>query len=79
LLSKRYPKPSLFYLTVYTSLEDVEIPEERDQGLTSEIGGSEDAPNEKNTATFTRSQDIKTIIISWEDGTSEQIDVGPIK
>lgn len=75
LISRRFPKPEELFVTVFTDLEDVETPEEMDLGRFSEIGGSPNAPNQQDTAIFTRGGEIKNILIHYADGESDEIEV----
>jgi len=42
LVSKRFPSPVKLFVNVYTDLDQVLTPEERDSGVTSEIEGGEE-------------------------------------
>lgn len=45
LVSKRFPTPKVLHVQVYTSLEDVETPEEREEGKISEVSADPSADN----------------------------------
>lgn len=75
LLAKRYPKPHTCFTTVYTSLNDIETPEERDRPLFSEIAGDVDVPNMQDSAILTRTRSARTILIYYENGKSVDLEL----
>jgi len=76
LVSKRFPKPSVLFVNVYTDLEDVETPDERDLGKWSEdFNVSADIPNPQNRAIFTRYKNEMEIIMKYADGDSDTFEI----
>ena len=74
LVSKRYPKPHLLYVNVFTSLEDVETPEEREQ---SKISGSDNssASNQSDLAVFIRTKEKSFFYIYFADGDFDEVEI----
>ncbi len=75
LISTRFPKESILFVNVYTDLEDIETPEERDIGKISELSGSILAPNPQDSAIFTRSRNEKNIIMNFANGDYDEIEL----
>lgn len=79
LVSKRYPKPEALHVNVFTNLEDIETPEEREQPKMSEIKTSENraesAPNPGNRAVFTRTKEKSFFYMYFANGDFREIEV----
>lgn len=82
LLSKRFPFPNTLYVEVYTDLEDIQTPEERERDIQLDIDaqGNETqvlpidlGPNPKDTATFTRYQARMSFRINYSNGRSREV------
>ena len=74
LVAERYPKPELLFVQVYTSLEDIDTPEEADLGKTSG-GGNSAAPNLSDSAVFTRSRERSFYYMNFADGKTEEVKI----
>ena len=80
LISKRFPKPELLFVNVFTSLEYIQTPEERDLGGMSDSPSAVSTKSRKigppsllgNRATFVRRVDGSVrLIINSRNGESE--------
>jgi hypothetical protein len=74
LVSKRFPKPNLLFVNVFTSLEDIETPEEREQGKTSETDDS-NAPNQSDLAVFTRNGKNMFFYMYGANGDFDEVEI----
>lgn len=72
-VSKRFLNPSLLYINVFTSLDDVETPEERDGPKIS--NSASDGPNRKATATCVRINNNLRCLIYFADGKHDEVQV----
>lgn len=73
LVSNRYPKPPVLYIEAFTDLNDIETPEERELGKTSNT--HEPGPGMKDSASFTRYEKRKSFIINRENGSIEEFEL----
>lgn len=73
LISERFPSPGLLYVNVFSNLEDVETPEEREKPKTSNTYSS--SPNQKVTATFVRLPNNKMRLTITHNGDHEEVEV----
>lgn len=74
LVSERFSSPKLLYINVFTDLEDVETPEERDKPKTSLTYSS--GPTPKASATFVRLVNTKArFIITFGNGDKEEVEL----
>ena len=74
LISKRFPKPYILHINVFTSLEDLETPEERDQ---PKISGTDcsSCPEASDNAVFTRANKKSFFYIYKANGDFDQIEI----
>jgi hypothetical protein len=81
LISKRYPRPMLLFINVFTSLADVQTPEERDEpkGHASGIGQvpspNPDVPIPSDTAVYVRTRTGESFNIRYANGDFDEVKI----
>ncbi len=73
LVSNRFLDPSLLYINIFTSLYDVETPEERDEPKIS--NSSSEGPKRKDAATCVRIADDLRCSIYFGNGKHDEVQV----
>ena len=72
LVAKRYPKPALLYIDVFTNLDDIETPEESEQ---PKLSGTRGAKMPTNNAIFTRANNKMFFYIYFGNGDFEEVEM----
>jgi hypothetical protein len=72
LVSKRYPKPNLLYIAVFTNLDDIETPEEREQSKFSDTEGGELT---SDNAIFIRTREKSFFYIYFANGDFDEVEI----
>lgn len=73
MVSERFPKPKTLDIDVYTDLSDVQTPEERDEGFTSE--SQDEVPLSGDFASFTRYDGKMEFVIHISDEEVEEVEI----
>lgn len=73
LVSNRFAAPALLYINIFTSLNDVETPEERDESKVS--NSASDGPNRRDTSTCVRLNNNLRCLIYFYNGKHDEIEV----
>jgi hypothetical protein len=74
LVSRRFPKPNLLYVNLFTSLEDIETPEEREQGKFSDSDDA-NASNQSDSAVFIRNGNKMFFYLYAANGDFEEVEI----
>ncbi|KXK01210.1 MAG: hypothetical protein UZ17_ACD001001881 [Acidobacteria bacterium OLB17] len=68
LLQARFPDAQAMEISVYTDLNDIETPEERDEPRISDANWGPDLPNLKNNALISSFNGKRSILMSFANG-----------